>query len=209
MARRGTGGDPRLRQRFLWEAARLLAEGEAADFPAARRKALQRLGIVHLRPQPDNTEIEATLQEYQRLFRADSQPTHLYRLRETALRAMQLLSRFDPRLVGPVLTGSADRHSPVHLHLFAEHPEAVALFLLEQRIPFEQDERRVRFDQERIEHYPLYRFEAGGTTLELTVFPVIGLRQAPLSPVDQRPMRRADAAMVERLLQEAVQNPGG
>ena len=38
--------------------------------------------------------------------------------------------------------------------------------------------------------------------IEATVFPPEGIRQAPVSPVDGRPMRRASALEVEALLQE-------
>jgi hypothetical protein len=34
------------------------------------------------------------------------------------------------------------------------------------------------------------------------VFPLDGIRQAPVSPVDGRPMRRADAAELETLLEQ-------
>ncbi len=205
MARRRSGytgeRDAQLHQQVVVEAARLLAEGHAAGFDAARRKAIDRLG-VQLRQTPSNAEIELALIEYQRLFRADTQPEALRELRQTALRAMRLLAPFDPRLVGPVLSGSADSNSIIYLHLFADYPEAVATFLMDQRIPFEHDERRVRFGPENWELLPLYRFVAGDAVIELTVFSTYGLRRPPLSPVDNRPMRRADAATLEQLLAE-------
>jgi hypothetical protein len=192
-------GDSRPYQQVVQEAARLLAQGEAAGFDDARRKAVARLG-VSLRPLPPNTEIEQALLQYRALFQADDQAAQLRHLRQTALHAMRLLAPFDPRLVGPVLAGTAPPHSPIHLHLFADTPESVALFLLEHHIPCEHDERRVRYTVDSWEALPLYRFLAGDTTLELTVFPLQGLRRRPLSPVDSRPMPRADAAAVERLL---------
>jgi hypothetical protein len=38
--------------------------------------------------------------------------------------------------------------------------------------------------------------------IEATVFPTDGIRQAPVSPVDGRPMRRANTFEVEALLQQ-------
>ena len=38
--------------------------------------------------------------------------------------------------------------------------------------------------------------------MHVTVFPLDGIRQAPVSPVDGKPMRRADADEVEVLLAE-------
>ena len=39
------------------------------------------------------------------------------------------LSPFSPRLVGPVLNGTADHNSAINLHLFADSAEAVAITL--------------------------------------------------------------------------------
>jgi hypothetical protein len=44
------------------------------------------------------------------------------------------------------------------------------------------------------------RFEVDDQAIEATVFPTDGIRQAPVSPVDGKPMRRAAAADVEALL---------
>jgi hypothetical protein len=41
------------------------------------------------------------------------------------------------------------------------------------------------------------------------VFPVNGIRQSPASPVDGRPMRRADQAELESMLDEAKSEPAG
>ena len=200
--RSGSERDSPLYRQVIAEAARILAEGRANSFEAARRKALERLGAAPLRQLPSNAEIEQALIEYQRLFQADSQPQALRELRQSALKAMRLLERFEPRLVGPVLSGSADANSIVYLHLFADYPEQVATFLMDHHIPFEHDERRVRFGPEQWELYPLFRFVAGDAVVELTIFPAQGLRRPPLSPVDNRPMRRGDAAAVERLLKQ-------
>jgi len=200
--RRSPGGadsESRPYQQVVQEAARLLAQGEAAGFDDARRKAMSRLGVT-LRHLPDNTVVEQALAQYRALFQADSQAAQLWELRQAALKAMRLLARFDPRLVGPVLAGTAPPHTPVHLHLFADTPEAVPLFLLDQHIPCEHGERRVRYTQDTWETLPLYRFVAGDITLELTVFPSQGLRRRPLSPVDNRPMARADVTTVAQLL---------
>ncbi len=177
-----------------------MVEGGIRDFGLAKRKAAERLGEASSRNMPTNQEIESARAEYLRIFQPESQPQRLRTLRETAVQAMRLLEPFQPRLVGPVLTGTADAHSPVHLHLFTDHVEQVVLFLQERGLPFQQDERRVRLTAERQVSYPRLRLSAGDSTVELTLFPPTGLRQAPLSPVDGRPMRRADRQEVEALL---------
>ena len=49
---------------------------------------------------------------------------------------------------------------------------------------------------------PAYRFVAGEMVIDLTVFAVSGLRQAPRSPVDGRPMRRLALEGLLSLLEE-------
>jgi hypothetical protein len=117
---------------------------------------------------------------------------------------MRYLHEFEPRLVGPVLTGTATEHSDVQLHLFTDTAESVALKLMDQRVPYEVTERRVKMNAERILAYPGVRFEMDDFEIEATVFPTDGIRQAPVSPVDGRPMKRANAFEVEALLEEAT-----
>ncbi len=187
-------------------AARLMAESGLHDFAAARHKAAEQLGIHHSRNQPGNEEIEAALREYQQLFQHDSHKQQLHILRQTALQAMKLLGVFSPRLVGPVFSGTADQYTPISLHLFADTTEEVGIFLMEHKIPFEQAEQRVRYAAEREQQLPLYRFFAGESALELTVFPVNGIRQSPHSPVDSRSMHRASLEEVKRLIESEALN---
>jgi len=194
------------RQRVLLAqaAARIMAEQGIRDYRVAKNKAAEGLGVSRNSPHmPRNTEIEAALDEYLRLFRADTQPLELTALRRAACEAMRFFEPFRPRLVGSVLSGNATRDSRVSLHLFADTPEQVVLHLLENDVPFDTDERRLRVKADRYRDYPVYRFHAGGVGIEAVVFPDAELRQAPLSPVDGKPMRRAALAQVEALLAEA------
>src|SRR5262249_36486202 len=154
--------------------------------------AAERLGVTEGATLPKNTEIEAALVEYQRLFAADTHSQSLRDQRRAALLAMQLLQEFEPRLAGPVLARPATDHADVDLHLFAHRAEAVTLKLMDRGIPHELVERRVKMHLDRAVNFPAVRFEAGEYTIDATVFPRDGIRQAPFSPVDGRPMRRAN-----------------
>lgn len=193
-----------LRRALAQEAARIMAEHGIRDFRIAKRKAAERLGVVDGSALlPKNSEIESALAEYQRLFGGESHLSALLAQRRAALSAMRYLREFEPRLVGPVLSGTATQHSQVQLHLFAERAESVALRLLDRGIAHEVTERRVRLDPERIRAFPGVRFQVGDQAIEATVFPPDGIRQAPASPVDGRPMRRASTLEVQALLAEA------
>ncbi len=188
-----------VRLRVAHEAARILAESGGGDFNLARRKAAERLAVVDEASLPRNSEIEAALREYQRIFRGDSQPGALRARREAAIEAMRFFSAFEPRLVGAVLDGTADEHSPVILHIFSDDALAVRHFLAEQRIAFDEREQRVRLDRERVAAMPMYAFDADGIAMQLVVFARDDLRQAPLDR-DEQPMTRATRAAVAALL---------
>jgi hypothetical protein len=191
------------RTRLAQEAARLMAVGGVRDFHQAKLKAAERLGIHDDASLPRNREIEDALREYQRLFQGDATADALQRRREAALRALEFFAAFDARLVGPVLEGTADANTPVALHLYSDDAEAVGRFLDDHGIPAEARGRRVRLDRERDFDAAVWLFAADGLAFDLTVLPGDALRQAPLSPVDEKPMRRASAAQLRALLAEA------
>jgi predicted nucleotidyltransferase len=182
------------------EAARVMAEQGIDDFLQAKRKAAERLGVIDASILPRNTEIEAALVARQRLFSSERHEAELAELRRSALQAMRLMADFEPRLVGPVLSGTASAHSEITLHLFSDSPEAVSIRLEERGVPHEALERRLRFERDRTVAFPAFRFVAGHQTVDAVVFPLDGIRQSPSSPVDGKPMRRATAAEVEALI---------
>lgn len=200
MSRRQNPRGELMRQAVAEEAARIMREQGVDDFLQAKRKAADRLGVTDASILPRNTEIEAARVAHQRLFAADRHEADLASLRRSALEAMRLMADFQPRLVGPVLAGTASSHSEINLHLFSESAEAVSLRLEERGVPHEVLERRLRYERDRVVTYPALRFVAGRQTVDAVVFPLDGIRQAPSSPVDGKPMRRASAAEVEALL---------
>ena len=198
-----THAETRTRERRLQvahAAARLMAEGGIRDYHQAKLKAAQRLGILDDASLPRNREIEEALREYQRLFLGQDQARALQRRREAALPALDFFRAFQPRLVGPVLDGTADANAAIALHLHSDDPDAVPRWLEEHRIPAEARTRHLRLDRERALDAPVWVFTADGLGFDLTVLPEAVVRQAPLSPVDEKPMRRASAAQLRELL---------
>jgi hypothetical protein len=189
------------RDRLAREAARLMAEGGLRDYQQAKLKAAQRLGILDDASLPRNREIEQALREHQRLFHP-GQGDELRRRREAAARALEFFAAFEPRLVGPVLDGTADAHSPVTLLLHSDDADAVPRYLDQHGIPAESGSRRLRLDRERNGEFPVWLFGAEDLAFELTVLPRDLLRQAPLSVIDVKPMPRANLSQVRRLLDD-------
>lgn len=191
--------DEQLRRRIAVEAARLITESGLRDFHAAKRKAARHLGIGDDAALPGNAEVDAALREHLALFDA-GHPDRLRALRIAALEAMRHLSCFEPRLVGAVLDGSADRHSVIALHLFAGATTDVLVALMELGIGFEEDSRVVRYGNDDQRMVPVLRFDADGHRFDLSIFDRDDLRQPPLDRVHGRPMQRADRAAVLKLV---------
>lgn len=189
------------RQRLAIEAARVISESGIRDFHLAKLKAAQRLGIHDDQSLPRNSEIETALREYQRLFLGDSQTELLRERRDAAAQAMAFLARFEPRLVGAVLDGTADSHSAICLHLHSDDSTAICHFLDDSGIPYDESSRRVRLDRQRQADVPVLVFNADGLAFNLILLPMDALRQAPLDRSASQAMRRASLSGLQRLIE--------
>ncbi len=190
-----------LRERLAQEAARLMIEHGIADFAVAKRKAAERFGVSTRGVLPSNQQIEQSVSERQRIFESERHADHVRALRRTALEVMDALTEFETRLVGPVLAGTATSNATVEVHAFCDSPETVAASLQSQYQQLRTIERRLRVKRNEHALVPGFRLQVNGVDVLIQVFPVDGLRQAPLSPVDKRPMRRAKRAEVAALLE--------
>jgi len=198
MARRLSSGTT-TRAELAALAARLLADGEAADFDHARRRAAREHGAR--RELPDHGEIHRALIEHLAMFHPAAQLAHVSALRRVALRAMELLAPFEPRLVGPVLYGTATAATSITLHLLSDEFEAVLRHLLERRIAYQLGETRVlAAGSNAPQSHPLVRIAIEGEAVELLVLPSRGALRHPRSRLDGRPCARADRAQVDELL---------
>lgn len=203
MPKNRSNGDDRARQMLAQEAARIIVEQGLRDFRAAKLKAAERLGMSTRGSLPRNAEIELAVSEHLALYGREAHSNFLFTMRETTLAVMRVLSAFTPRLVGPVLIGTADENSAINLHVFSDSAEAVAAELRSLGHRYRPYERRLKTSRGRgatPETFAGLQFEFKGELVEATVFPVDGIRQAPISPIDGRPMKRADEKAVAALL---------
>lgn len=189
-----------VRRDIAFEAARIMATEGQHNYMVAKRKAAERIGASTRVALPSNIEVEEALRAYQDLYGGESHCRRLSQLRETAIFVMRSLEPFCPRLVGPVLDGTADAHSRVSLHVFSDPPDAVVLHLQEHGVNYRQEQRRIRWHDGGHRFIELLVTDVRGTSVELALFDAIDLRQAPPSPVDGRPQKRARLGEVEELL---------
>jgi hypothetical protein len=188
-----------VRQLIAQQAARMMAEDGVSDFAYAKKKAGRQLGAVDNSIMPSNAEVEEELKLYNALFLSEEQPENLYDLRVNALFTMQLLDRFNPHLTGAVLDGTAGLMSETHIHLFADSVKDVEMFLLNQRIPFDVNEKsyRIMNDGKRDKKgdsrksVPVFTLETATGLIRLSVFDIDDIRVAT--------KRAADGSNAERL----------
>ena len=69
-------------------------------------------------------------------------------------------------------------------------------------VPAQPRSRHLRLDRDRDGDFPVWLFAAEDLSFDLTVLPQDVLRQAPLSGIDEKPMKRASAAQLRALLAE-------
>jgi hypothetical protein len=201
MGRKRTSESARERQVVAQEAARIIVDHGIRDYRVAKQKAVERLGMNGRGSLPGNAEIEAAVSEHLQIFGGESHADLLRLMRTAALSAMELLNDFSPRLVGPVLVGTADENSAVNLHVFADSPETVAMQIGDMGIHFRPYERRLKSRRGQVDTYAGFEFIHSNESIQATVFPIDGIRQAPMSPIDGKPMKRVDKNAVQELLQ--------
>ena len=201
MPRKRNNETERARHVLAQEAARIIVDHGIRDYRVAKQKAAERLGVGARGALPGNAEIEAAVAEHLRLFGGDAHEDRLRLMRVAALSAMELLVSFAPRLVGPVLSGTADENSAVNLHVFADSSEMVAMELADMGVNYKPYERRLKRRRDQFELYAGFEFHHSNSPIQATVFPVDGIRQAPMSPIDGKPMRRVDTDAVQQLLE--------
>lgn len=198
-SKRGSGSEV-LREQLAQEAARLIVDHGIHDYGQAKRKAAQRFRVRQAGALPSNAEVESSVIERQRIFAPDSHEDRLAAMRRLAADIMEFLADFQPRLVGPVLTGTVTDNAALELHVFTESPEAVLAALEAQGVSSRDCQRRYRFNGQDMTIVPGFTFSREGERVYIIIFPEKGVRQAPLSPVDRRPMQRAGRRRVLALL---------
>ena len=199
MRSRNNAHDSQMHRQLVDEVARQMFHGGIQDFAVAKRKAMERLRLPRSTPMPRNQEIEDALRAHQRLF-GGNEDALLQQLREAALRAMEELSEFRPKLVGAVLKGVVDENTAVTLHLFAHSIEEVAWALMERRIDHRNSEHVLPMSSAVEERIPGFAFIAGEIAFELLVFSGRSRRRTPISRVDGRAIERASLSKVQSLV---------
>lgn len=191
-----------LREQVAQLAARLIAEDGIQDYAQAKRKAARQLRAEDSLCLPNNAEIENALKTYHAIYHPASQKDWVSRMRRHALDTMRLLERFNPHLAGSVLSGTAAAHSDINLLLFSDSAKEVELYLLGKQIPYRVGVKRLKFgDEARMVPTVILEGELGMATVEAAILSEAEFRQGPRSPINGRPMAKANSTQLETLIE--------
>jgi predicted nucleotidyltransferase len=200
--------DDKIRSLIAREAARLMYEDGVREYRDAKRKAAKRFGPEkalslgsHL---PSNAEIHEELFKLIGSQEPDLLRERLLRLRATALAYLELFGDFSPYLVGSVLSGAVTSRSDIDIHLFADSVEEVEDLLLRQGIPFETETVPIRKGGVVTDYTHIY-LEDEETVIECSVYPVEERRNRTVSSITGKPMERAGANQLKKLIAESLQ----
>lgn len=196
----------RIRTQLTQLAARLMAEDGITNYELAKRKAARQLGLDESGSLPTNREIFAAVKAYQDLYQEQEQRDRTRVLRLAALSAMGLLARFNPRLTGSVLKGTAGRHAKVELYVFAENVKELEFFLLNQRIPYKTyDKKFPRGDE--LSSVSCYALTVDDTMVEVAVLPVPEFAFTLKDPVTGKAVKHMGINELEALITEDRAEP--
>ncbi len=200
----------RLRQLIAQEAARLMYEEQIREYRTAKSKAARKFGPEkslclgnHL---PSNAEIRQELLRLLDLHEEKLRPERLLHLRILALSYLELMVPFRPYLVGSVLSGCVTERSDIDIHLFAEDPEDVASFLQARDMPFEEELVTVRKGGKYTDYSHFY-LQDEGIEIEFSIYAPSERHQVSRSSITGKPMERADAKKLHRLIAATLSTP--
>ena len=207
MAKDSGGRQSQLRQLVAQHAARMMAEDGVSDYGYAKKKAGRQLGVVDANCLPSNAEIEEEIRLFHDIYNSDDQPAALRLLRQDALATMQIFARFNPHLTGSVLDGTAGQYAETHIHLFADSAKDVEIFLLNQQIPYDSNDKSYRIrdrksigkNSERMK-VPMFTLEGPNGFIKLSVFEYDDIRFSTKSVVSGRNAERLDTEGLKALL---------
>jgi hypothetical protein len=187
--------------RWIDEAVRLLAGGQATDVAHACRKAAERLGIARGARAPSAVEIIEALVVHQRLFGGVHHEASLAAVRGATCEAMRALAPFSPLAVGGVVDGSHIPHANINLVAYCDDELAVMHHLAERGIPTATGESGMRSRHGgRGARHPELRFRAGPHGFAVTILPAGARGHALLDHQGNTVSARADFATMERVL---------
>lgn len=175
---------------------------QESEYFRAKLKAARQIckGWVKPADLPSNAEIRDEIQSLARIYEGERRVDDLRAMRLEALRMMERLERFRPRLIGSVLTGHVRKGSDIDIHVFADAISPLTRIFDELGVVYDVERKRVRKDgEERVfthihveDRYPF----------ELTVYATDQKHTVFKSSITGKPIERATIPQLRQFLAE-------
>jgi len=133
-----------MRRMVANEAAVLLYSGLEKEYLQAKIRAAQALNVRLL---PSNREVAEELDILADEFEGLSRRHRLIRLRKSALKLMESLFEFKPRLIGSVWRGTATRNSDIDIRVLSDDRNAVERVLRDSGYSILRSVKRLKQDE--------------------------------------------------------------
>ena len=195
-----TISNKRLKDMIAQEAAKMIAEKGIQQFGQAKFKAAENLNAMKNGCLPSNSDIEKKLIEYYRLFQADVDFDHILSLRKIAFDIMHIFDNYLIYLVGPVANGTASVSSTINFHIASEDESEIIQTLIENDLTHEPYDRKIKFNEKTIKQVNGIKTVYKNTDIELTIFNHKEIRHAPLSKIDNKPMKRIKIKILQEMI---------
>lgn len=199
---------PSLTRAIAATAAGLVVE-DGLDYGSAKIQAARILGAPRSALMPGNDQIEEQVQEYIRIFCANSQAVELRALRELALSWMERLAPFRPHVSGAVWNGTATRNTDIHLQLFCDDSKSAEIELINQALRYQVNNTQ-GFNGRQIDVLSLDAWCAPleeNVGVHLGIYDHLDFRGALLPARDGLPAR-GNATALRKKLCELAPSPG-
>ena len=158
-----------LRQKIAREAAILLYTGQEKEYKQAKIRAAENLGVKIL---PSNREVAEELDRLAQELEGEERERRLIEMRRTALQIMKVLKVFNPRLIGSVWRGTANKNSDIDILILHDKPEQIIAALEDTGFSIRRTERQTT-EKRGERKYSFHIFlESSGYDIEIVVKPL-------------------------------------
>ena len=158
-----------LRQKIAKEAAILLYTGQEKEYKQAKIRAAKNLGVKIL---PSNREVAEELDRLAQELEGEEREKRLIEMRKTALQTMKALKKFNPRLIGSVWRGTANKNSDIDILILHDKPEQIIATLENAGFSIRRTERQTT-EKMGERKYSFHIFlESSGYEIEIVVKPL-------------------------------------
>ena len=189
-----------MRRRVAREAAILLYRSQEKEFKQAKKRAAEILGARVL---PSNLEVAEELDRIADEFEGSERQERLVQMRREALKLMEFLERFNPRLIGSVWRGTARRNSDIDIEVFSADPEEVLEEIRRRNLEVVEVERVTASGNHGVdESTHIYLALESGVKAEIIVRSLEKIGEERLCEIYGDPVRGLGIKELRRVLRE-------